>query len=73
MVSKNGYFGLVSLEAKAGDLVCILLGGRMPVILRPESYHFLFIGESYIHGAMLGEAMKDLHAGKFRVQDFKLH
>ena len=72
IVSKNGYFGLVSQEVEAGDLVCLSLGGVISVILRQESDHFLFVGESYIHGVMLGE-MEDLHAGKFRVRDFKLH
>ena len=31
------------------DEVCILVGGRVPFLLRRKQDHHLFIGESYLH------------------------
>lgn len=48
----------------AGDLVAILFGLHVPYILKPLSDRpedgYEFIGEAYVHGAMNGEAVKDL-------------
>jgi len=70
---RNGYFGLVAEVVRPEDIVCILLGGRMPVVLRLEGDHFLFVGECFIHGVMLGETMEGLEMGKYDLQDFQLH
>ena len=59
------FFGLASQKTELGDLVCILFGCTVPVILRERNdkvhgvYHE-FIGESYIHGKMDGEAFSGL-------------
>ena len=59
------YFGLASQKTEVNDLVCILFGCTVPVILRERYdqvhgvYHE-FIGESYIHGKMDGEAFSGL-------------
>jgi hypothetical protein len=55
MTTVGGYVGIVKDDVRRGDRVCLLSGGRMPVILRPAGDSFYFIGESYIHGMMLGE------------------
>lgn len=42
----------------AGDLVCILLGCRSPVVLRPVSdSKYAVVGECYLDGIMSGEAL----------------
>jgi hypothetical protein len=58
-VTAKGYFGLIPLEARPGDLVCILLGGDAPVILRRDrSYNrYFYVGDCYITGLMYGEAL----------------
>ena len=58
-------FGLASQKTEVDDLVCILFGCTVPVILREryDQVHGLyheFIGESYIHGKMDGEAFSGL-------------
>lgn len=35
MITDKGLFGLVPLPTKAGDVVAVLTGGRVPIILRP--------------------------------------
>lgn len=53
-------FGLVPRGVKGGDLVCIIYGCNVPVILRQiekdGKTFYRLIGESYVHGAMDGEA-----------------
>ncbi|KAE8149465.1 hypothetical protein BDV25DRAFT_167854 [Aspergillus avenaceus] len=64
--TKKGYLGLGPWSMKRGDEVWVLLGARTPFILRslpkdnkPQSNSRTFVGETYVHGVMNGEAMKD--------------
>jgi hypothetical protein len=57
-VTEKGYMGLTPARAKVGDLLCILLGGVAPFVIRPvENGKFELIGNAYIHGVMNGEAI----------------
>jgi hypothetical protein len=43
---------------QVGDIVCVLYGGDVPFILRPDCQgHYTFIGECYVSGIMRGEAL----------------
>lgn len=55
--SKDGQIGLAPRWAVRGDKICILQGGKAPVILRGtgEDGPYKFIGEAYVHGVMHGE------------------
>ncbi len=48
---------------RPGDHVVILLGGPVPYVLRKsrDKQTNMFIGESYVLGAMGGEALRHLH------------
>lgn len=74
MVTAKGYFGLASCLAQQGDHICILYGCSRPVILRPnaDSATYTFIGDSYVHGVMEGEAMKWREEGRYRLGDFTI-
>ena len=70
---------LVPRGTECGDIVCILLGCSVPIILRKvagsveESY--IFVGESYVHGMMAGEALEIKDNGQdeyLDCQDFKI-
>lgn len=58
IITKKGYIGLAPQGAKIGDIVCVIFGGDVPVLLRPDGDGFILVSESYIHGLMEGEAMK---------------
>jgi hypothetical protein len=62
--TRTGYLGCGPFQMQPGDKVCILLGGRVPYVLRPEDGRYLLVGESYVHSVMDGEAIKDWQAGK---------
>lgn len=51
----RGYIGIANDFVRKGDKICLLAGGRMPVVLRPTGDSHRFLGESYVHGMMLGE------------------
>ncbi|KAF3031840.1 hypothetical protein E8E12_001761 [Didymella heteroderae] len=55
IITTKGYVGIANDDVRSGDKVCLLSGGRMPVILRPEGKDFVFLGEAYVHGMMQGE------------------
>jgi hypothetical protein len=71
-ITKKGYFGLVPREAEPGDVIFIALGAPTPLILREcneKSGHYQLYGDSYIHGIMNGEALKE---NDFQVDDICL-
>ena len=70
--TSDGRIGLAPAKAKDGDLICVLLGCSVPVILRLRDRCYTVIGESYIHGIMDGEAMRNLEHGDFALQNFDL-
>ena len=80
---EDGLIGLCPDTARVGDIVCILLGGEVPYVLRTfggeplkeadgkvtiVSRHFELVGEAYVHGIMDGEL-----ASKIDPFDFILH
>ena len=71
-----GRIGLVPRAAKAGDVICVLYGGRVPYVLRPgrKDDGYGLLGECYIHGLMDGEAMdmESLFEGEAAPREFGL-
>ncbi|KAF2826971.1 HET-domain-containing protein [Ophiobolus disseminans] len=53
-----GYFGVCFRTVKPGDTISVLLGCSLPTIIRQQSdVQHRFIGCSYIHGLLAGEAL----------------
>lgn len=52
--TQDGYIGIGPPRAQPGDAACVLLGCKVPILLRPVSTvinsGFTVIGECYIHG-----------------------
>lgn len=47
-ISEKGYFVLLPAAAKTGDVLCILVGGEMPYLVRPlANGRFQMLGERY--------------------------
>ncbi|KAF4993191.1 hypothetical protein FGRMN_6676 [Fusarium graminum] len=68
-ITKSGYLGIGPPHIRNGDVVSVLLGSRVPFILRPaegdmtkigDEKGFSFIGDSYVHGIMDGELFPSL-------------
>ncbi|KAI0911694.1 heterokaryon incompatibility protein-domain-containing protein [Ustulina deusta] len=73
-ITRRGYIGRSPVSARVGDNVCLLFGGKVPMLLRKQegSEHFRLAGEIsdnrlYIHGIMKGAAIE---ATKDQWKDF---
>jgi hypothetical protein len=72
-LSHSDLVGLAPWNAAEGDIVCVLLGCRFPVILRREGEHYVLIGEVFLDGFMNGEAVVGLRGGEFVLETFEIH
>jgi hypothetical protein len=57
--TNQGYIGISSSTIEPGDKIVILLGCKVPVVLRPLDKGYQLIGESYVDGIMYGELAKE--------------
>jgi hypothetical protein len=75
-ISKEKTVGLAPWDAEQGDIICVLLGCRFPVVLRPRGpsdNYYVLVGEAYIEGFMDGEAIVGLEEGYFSLNTFEIH
>lgn len=58
-VTSTGHLGLGPAGMMSGDIIVVLLGGRVPYVLRRvDDVCWRFVGECYVDGFMYGEAMQ---------------
>ena len=73
-VTEQGYMGLGPRLMRPGDVVCVLLGSGVPFVLREGGGvgggWYGLVGECYCHGAMDGEAVRELDKGSDALRDF---
>lgn len=68
-ILNSGHIGVVPKHAANGDVLVVLLGCSMPIVLRPiDEPKYAVVGESYVHGAMDGEAMEDCVSEMFSLE-----
>jgi len=69
-VTRRGHMGLAPWNARVGDQVAILHGGRTPYLLRtfPATEAMRLVGEAYVYGLMAGEAVVGNIVGEGGVQ-----
>ena len=60
-VTSTGFLGQVPLHTQEGDAVVILMGSAVPFVLRQRQARHQLIGQAYIHGVMMGEALQFDH------------
>lgn len=71
-LSEKGFVGLGSEILEVGDVICVLLGARLPYILRERGDgSFRVVGEAYVHGVMYGEAWELKEAREVEVFELK--
>ena len=71
MLTEKGYFGLGSCFPRPNDVVCILRGGSVPFVLRPQGDgYYEWVGEAYVHGVMDGSVVRS--ATHAMLRDFKV-
>ena len=78
----DAFLGIGLKSLRKEDWICVLLGGDLPYILRPQTegrtedaasaVNWTFISECYVHGLMDGEAMEWTKRPGFEYKDFHL-
>jgi len=74
IISEKGYLGLAPMGTQEGDAMCIVPGASVPFILRKDQEPNLstMVGESYVHGVMDGELVKDMSQNDVRFQKIEI-
>ena len=72
IITRKGYLGLAVAATEPNDRICILVGCKTPLILRPQGDIFNLIGECYVHGIMRGEIAKDIEDGRLLMHDISI-
>jgi hypothetical protein len=68
-ITENGFVGMAKKNMRIGDMVVVLLGTRLPSMLRPAESGFYHLLEScYVHEAMDGE----IAGNDGQEQDFRI-
>lgn len=72
VTTEKGYLGLAVAANEPDDRICILVGCKTPLILRPRGKYFQVIGECYMHGIMRGEIARNIEEGRLRMDEITL-
>ncbi|KAH6842018.1 HET domain-containing protein [Alternaria alternata] len=73
LITENGHMGIGPSASEIGDNVAVIPGGGVPYIIRRERDYWLFVGESYVHGVMSGEAIEDYLVGRIPMEELSFH
>lgn len=65
----TGEMGVGPFDTLPGDLVVMLYGGQLCYTLREFGEHYIFVGDSYLHGAMHGELLDPRGKWKERTEE----
>ena len=61
IVSKHGITGIGPAGTRNGDFICVLLGSKVPFVLRQTKVGWSLIGECLVGGIMDGEALANIN------------
>jgi hypothetical protein len=67
-ITSTGFLGQVPLHAQEDDVIVIPMGSAVPFVLRPRQARYQLIGQAYIHGVMMGEALQFDHLVKDEIE-----
>ena len=69
----NRLMGMAPPHVEVEGLVVVLLGARVPFLLRKADGFYTLVGEAYVSDHyIVGAAITDMEAGKIQVQDFEI-
>ncbi|KAF2804802.1 uncharacterized protein BDZ99DRAFT_480825 [Mytilinidion resinicola] len=68
-LTSTGYVGLGPFGICEGDQICILLGAKLPLVIRSAGDTYQVVGPCFIYGMMDGEMMEKLDKGELALQE----
>jgi hypothetical protein len=72
IVTSNGRMGIGPAGTRSGHSIAVIFGGGVPYVLLEQESGWLFVGESYIHGLMDGEAVQAWQQGELMEEILEL-
>jgi hypothetical protein len=72
-MTRKTFYGIGPGITELYDTVCVILGADVPFVLRKKGNYYQLIGECYVHGLMLGQAVHAWRAGMLEAKDIELH
>jgi hypothetical protein len=69
-VTERGICGIGLRPTRKGDVLAIVLGCRMPILLRPTDIpgHYKLVGQAYVNEIMKGEAIREWESGSLGIE-----
>lgn len=71
-ISRDGNLGVGPPEMRNEDSIIVLFGGGNPFIVRSVKEQWIFVGHSYLEGAMNGESIESWRQGALKEKCFEL-
>ena len=71
-ISDSRLLGLGPESIVEGDTIAVLLGCQLPIILRPGSDQYTYLGEAFVDGYMYGGTITKLTDGYHELKDFEI-
>ncbi|KAG4436764.1 hypothetical protein IFR05_007739 [Cadophora sp. M221] len=71
-ITEDGKMGVGCKRMRKDDVVCLLFGGRLPVVLRDVDGQWRFLEQCVVPGIMHGEAMVGVSEGRVEEEWFEL-
>ncbi|KAH8598539.1 heterokaryon incompatibility protein-domain-containing protein [Bisporella sp. PMI_857] len=59
-ITEDGRFCNVAAQARRGDVIALLAGGRKSYVLRPTGNKYMYVGTAYVHDFANGVAYKEV-------------
>ena len=72
VIMEGGIPCSASNQAIHGDIICVPLGCRTPVVVRKRGSEYIVIGDCYVDGYMYGRAVEELEKGDLELRKFVL-
>lgn len=69
-VTRNGWLGIGPKTMEVGDEIAVFFYCPTPYALRRKADMYEFVGETYVHGLMYGEALRMLEKGEVKEQSY---
>lgn len=75
LLTEDGHMGLGSGFMAVDDVVVVPLGCDTPIILRKEGRknEYRYVGDAYVDGFMMGEAVEQWESGQLELRKYLLH
>ncbi|KAH7371808.1 hypothetical protein BKA64DRAFT_715299 [Cadophora sp. MPI-SDFR-AT-0126] len=72
VLTSMGYLCLAPVQSEVGDKIVVLVGGKVPYMLRKTGEGFEIVGECYVYGIMDGAIMGAFPAEKGAGESFRI-